>query len=183
MSKIAVNEITDEVGTGAPEFPNGMSVTGAALTDPEVTGGIFLGGTGSANKLDDYEEGTWTPQILSRSSNPNYGEDLVLGQYIKIGNVVTVFGYFRVTGFSDPDDKFLFIVNTPFVSDFGNRFMGGTAIVTAKDGKVELPSDVFATGVAFPETRGINISIDASALEQNNGDVLMTFSSTYYINS
>jgi len=35
MSTVAVNEITDEVGTGAPAFPNGMSVTGAALTDPE----------------------------------------------------------------------------------------------------------------------------------------------------
>ena len=27
------------------------------------TKGIFLGGSGSANKLDDYEEGTWTPVV------------------------------------------------------------------------------------------------------------------------
>ena len=25
-----------------------------------VGGGIYLGGTAAANKLDDYEEGTWT---------------------------------------------------------------------------------------------------------------------------
>ena len=26
-------------------------------------GGVYIGGTGSANLLDDYEEGTWTPTI------------------------------------------------------------------------------------------------------------------------
>jgi len=36
MSKIAANEITDDVGTGAPSFPNGLGVTGAALTDPDA---------------------------------------------------------------------------------------------------------------------------------------------------
>jgi len=89
MSKIAVNEITDEVGTGAPAFPNGMSVTGAALTDPEITGGVYLGGTGSANYLDDYEEGTWTPTVAaSGGENVSYREQS--GFYQKNGNCVTV---------------------------------------------------------------------------------------------
>ena len=30
--------------------------------DLYLSGGVYLGGTGSANQLDDYEEGTWTPQ-------------------------------------------------------------------------------------------------------------------------
>jgi hypothetical protein len=100
MSTVAVNEITDEVGTGAPAFPNGMSVTGAALTDPEITGGIYLGGTGSANKLDDYEEGTWVPSAI------NYdGGTLTVNQafYIKVGNLVWF--SFRLTfSGSDPSD-------------------------------------------------------------------------------
>ena len=29
--------------------------------DLYLSGGAYLGGTGAANKLDDYEEGTWTP--------------------------------------------------------------------------------------------------------------------------
>ena len=32
--------------------------------DLYLSGGVYLGGTGSANKLDDYEEGTWTPDLL-----------------------------------------------------------------------------------------------------------------------
>jgi len=88
MSKLSVNELTDETGSGAPSFPNGMSVTGAALTDPEITGGIFLGGTGAANKLDDYEEGTWTPSVEGRNSAGSATYQIRDGSYTKIGNVV-----------------------------------------------------------------------------------------------
>jgi len=105
MSKIAVNEITDEVGTGAPAFPNGMLVTGAALTDPEITGGIYLGGTGSANKLDDYEEGAWTPQITGWTGS--YTTQIAF--YTKVGRVVSVFGE---------------VVTTAGTGSFSNNFPG-----------------------------------------------------------
>jgi hypothetical protein len=29
--------------------------------DLYLSGGVYLGGTGGENLLDDYEEGTWTP--------------------------------------------------------------------------------------------------------------------------
>ena len=44
--------------------------------------GISLGGTGAANTLDDYEEGTFTPAITGLSLTT------ALGHYTKIGNVV-----------------------------------------------------------------------------------------------
>ena len=34
--------------------------TNARFKDAYIGGGVYLGGTGSANKLDDYEEGTFT---------------------------------------------------------------------------------------------------------------------------
>jgi len=46
--------------------------------------GVFLGGTGTANKLDDYEEGTWTPTT-------NIGFNAVYdASYVKIGQLVFV---------------------------------------------------------------------------------------------
>jgi len=57
----------------------------AVQNDIEVSGGIFLGGTGSANRLDDYEEGTWTP-FLNSLSDATYS--LNTGRYTKIGNMV-----------------------------------------------------------------------------------------------
>tara|TARA_R100000988_G_C3971704_1_gene151808 strand:+ start:40 stop:711 length:672 start_codon:yes stop_codon:yes gene_type:complete len=45
-------------------------------------GGAFIGGTATANKLDDYEEGTWTATYGSGGSNT--------GVYTKIGRLVHV---------------------------------------------------------------------------------------------
>ena len=57
-------------------------------------GGItFNGDTAAANALDDYEEGTWTPTVVSGTLNFAYGN------YRKIGSMVWV--SFYIQGFSD----------------------------------------------------------------------------------
>ena len=57
----------------------GIDVTGTVTTD-----GIYLGGTGSANYLDDYEEGTWTP-VLGQGFTISV---INLAVYVKIGSTV-----------------------------------------------------------------------------------------------
>ena len=54
-----------------------------------VGGGIYIGGTGAANLLDDYEEGTYTVQLFDASSGGNASSTSVTGTYTKIGNLVT----------------------------------------------------------------------------------------------
>jgi hypothetical protein len=58
--------------------------------------GIVLGSTTNvdANTLDDYEEGTWTPTIIAKSSNPSVTYGHQHGYYTKVGNLVTA--VFRV---------------------------------------------------------------------------------------
>jgi len=58
-----------------------MSEAGKAI----FNAGVALGGTGAANTLDDYEEGTWTPTL---GGNESYNARS--GTYIKIGQKVTV---------------------------------------------------------------------------------------------
>jgi hypothetical protein len=59
--------------------------------DLYLSSGVFLGGVGSANKLDDYEEGTFTPTSRTTSGTPaTFGSSA--GNYTKIGNVV----YFNI---------------------------------------------------------------------------------------
>ena len=48
--------------------------------------GIFIGGTGSANELEDYEEGTFTPRLGPHNNHAHYHNGL--GKYTKIGNTV-----------------------------------------------------------------------------------------------
>ncbi len=49
--------------------------------------GINLGGSGAANRLEDYEEGTWTPTVTS-SAGTITTVGVVSGSYTKIGNLV-----------------------------------------------------------------------------------------------
>ena len=51
-------------------------------------GGIsFNGDTATANALDDYEEGTWTPDVSGRTSA---APAIAVGKYVKIGSQVSV---------------------------------------------------------------------------------------------
>ena len=57
---------------------------GERFKDLYLSGGVYLGGVGSANKLDDYEEGTWNPTFTEQSAGT--------GTYTKIGRTVQVWG-------------------------------------------------------------------------------------------
>ena len=61
-----------------------LGATDKRFKDLHLSGGVYLGGTGAANKLDDYEEGTFTPTIAVGTLTS--GGAL----YTKIGNQVTI---------------------------------------------------------------------------------------------
>ena len=54
--------------------------------------GVVLGATSNtaANTLDDYEEGTWTPQFKIDGSTTGITHDAQAGTYTKVGNMVTL---------------------------------------------------------------------------------------------
>jgi hypothetical protein len=61
-------------------------------------GGLtFNGDTATANALDDYEEGTWTPVLITSSSTPTFAYVNRGGTYTKIGDQVTVWFYIEIT--------------------------------------------------------------------------------------
>jgi len=64
--------------------------------DLYLSGGAYLGGTGAANHLDDYEEGTWTPTITDATNNATMGASN-FGQYTKIGRLVICQMYVETT--------------------------------------------------------------------------------------
>ena len=112
MSKIAVNEITNEAGTGGPTLPNGIAgglTLGGDLTLD--TNGIYLGGTGSANYLDDYEEGTWTPSYAATGGG-TVPSPTQKGSYVKIGNLVYLSFRVNSSGFNLTGD--ISVTGLPF---------------------------------------------------------------------
>ncbi len=64
--------------------------------------GIYIGGTGSVNHLDDYEEGGWTPVLEAYDYNNSNtwtsvsfdnAVDYSTGRYTKIGKICQVWWY------------------------------------------------------------------------------------------
>jgi hypothetical protein len=70
--------------------------------DIYLGGGAYLGGTGSANKLDDYEEGTYSPTITPATSGSVTINSYTKYAYTKVGRLVTITGIIRSDSQSSP---------------------------------------------------------------------------------
>jgi hypothetical protein len=70
-----------------------LGATDNRFKDLYLSGGVYLGGTGAANLLDDYEEGTWTPVLTANTVGDLsvvYATNGQQGYYTKIGRQVNV---------------------------------------------------------------------------------------------
>ena len=82
----------------------------------------FNGDTSADNALDDYEEGTFTPQFAGVGGGPTsitFGTNNG-GNYVKIGHLVFVSGRSEITASSGGSQHWL-ITNMPFVSKSGGK--------------------------------------------------------------
>ena len=61
--------------------------TGAVLQNSGIAFPATQVASSDANTLDDYEEGTWTPNVVSGSNNSTW--TVKSGRYIKVGGLVT----------------------------------------------------------------------------------------------
>jgi len=129
------------------DIDNGVNLggTGVRFKDLYLSGGVYVGGTGSANYLDDYEEGTWTPAFNNgwNTSNTN-------GQYTKIGNKVFVTAYlsgFSSTGSNSTDPAK--VVGLPFTTPAGRASgtMFGIFFISGNEDKNVVYVD--STGLYF----------------------------------
>lgn len=81
---------------------------------------IFIGGTGSANELDDYETGTWTVNTSVSSPSQVYS-----ASYVKIGDSVTVTAYIVCPSSSDTSN--FQITSLPFTTKGSAHYWIGAA--------------------------------------------------------
>ena len=86
---------------------------------------IFIGGTGTANELDDYEEGTWTPADGSGASISYTIDDTAT--YTRIGRLVHV--QFSLTHASNSNGNSAAIGGLPFTqgTNYGSGIVGWTS--------------------------------------------------------
>ena len=83
-------DTSGNVGINTTSPDEKLDVNGAGRFSSGVT---FGSDTAAANKLDDYEEGTWTPAITFGGGNTGVAYDFQVGTYTKIGDLVTASCY------------------------------------------------------------------------------------------
>jgi hypothetical protein len=163
-----------------------VSVSGNVYTSGNISiaagNGILLGGTAVANKLDDYEEGTWTPAWAATTSTITVQS----ATYTKIGNLVTVHAYISGISPATSGDQ-QFITGLPFTASASTHYGAGN-IVYSSD------ADVEGIGMLV-ETNSSNIyfhyidGTSSSSLTRNNWNTIkssnlaLIFSATYRTDS
>jgi hypothetical protein len=96
-----------------------LGATTERFKDLYLSGGVYLGGTGAANLLDDYEEGTWTPAFTNIGTG-TYG--VQLGRYTKVGNLVTATFHLDIDTLGSASGG-LIVGGLPFTSvNVGNNY-------------------------------------------------------------
>jgi hypothetical protein len=111
---------------GNVAFAKNIGLGGATPTTSGT--GITFPATASAstnaNTLDDYEEGTFTPEMRPTSSG-SYSFGTTKGRYIKVGSLVTLHGFTAFSTVTTPGSGDLFLQGLPFANlntgDAGSR--------------------------------------------------------------
>jgi len=161
---------------------SGIVDLGAALAtfkDAYLSGGVYLGGTAAANKLDDYETGGWTPTLAASGYTFAY-QASTEGRYVKIGSLVHINGYIRLS--SNPSGSGttgIQITGLPFTVSSVNAssYTAGSMVVEASGSvfsgiPIPRPNAAGTTMPVYqlragqsPLTNGVNVANITSTME------------------
>ena len=135
------NYLLADSGTGEVTLYNSGLPKLVTKTDGiQVNGGVYLGGTGAANLLDDYEEGTWTPTW-------SVGGTITVNNatYVKVGTLCTLFFDLVFPASSDTNTAYTSI---PFAFSLSS-YASGTLLYTNNSSLKPMECQVSSPGLAF----------------------------------
>jgi len=101
---------------GASSPTERMRITSTGQVRLAGAGITFNGDTATANELDDYEEGTWTPALAFGGGSTAITYNARAGYYIKIGKQVFLTVYFNLSN-KGTDTGSATITGLPFTSE------------------------------------------------------------------
>jgi hypothetical protein len=120
-----------------------------------------------ANTLDDYEEGTWTPQFLNTTAT--YDTESTTGKYTKIGNICVATGVVTTSALTRNGNQVL--VSLPFLVD-GSTASYGAISVFIETGFNPSGGAGNIQGISFVSTSYFGVWTIASVTGNNYTSVL-----------
>ncbi len=177
----AIRNVTDSTFPLVIDDNSNVSIPNGDLTVASGNG-VFLGGTAAGNKLDDYEEGTWTPTFKDSSSN-SASASTATGTYVKIGSVVHIQGTLidiNTSGLTGGDSALLggfpFTINNAsatrahgLLQSNDVTFTEGTLYLQGNNGQVQ-------AGFKFNKTGAAAQQIVVNAFTSGSADVFFSMS-------
>jgi len=166
------------VRAGTPSFTTGIGVGGAAAGTGGVAFPASAVAVADANTLDDYEEGTWTPDYRGSGGSAGAVASTVSGTYTKIGRLVTLRGSIVLTNNGDWTGN-VRIHGVPFTIGNYGYVCGGVCYLAnvTFDGYVVTYSLYGWTWVSFAVTKTATTTADISiANTPDNGEFNFIFS-------
>jgi len=155
--------------------------------DLYLGGGVYLGGTGSDNFLDDYEEGTWTPVLRGSATAGTYETTTAEGYYTKVGNMVSLTARIFLAGsITGGGSGYAQITGAPFTKGANMapqgsvKFSGVDLNNAGKYTNVEFISSSATSTLYF-----VSIADNATAIDENisafSASDFFMFSITYFV--
>lgn len=155
--------------------------------DLYLGGSVYLGGTASANALDDYEEGTWTPVLRGSATAGTYETTTAEGYYTKVGNMVSLTARIFLAGsITGGGSGYAQITGAPFTKGANMapqgsvKFSGVDLNNAGKYTNVEFISSSATSTLYF-----VSIADNATAIDENisafSASDFFMFSITYFV--
>ena len=137
------------------------AIVGTKLT--ALAGNVAFPATQSAssdaNTLDDYEEGTWTPQFSSSGADATMGA--ATGYYVKIGRLVMINGFCVTTDVSGLAVS-SYIQDLPFTCTSDTT--ASNVVVFTNCGGLAITAGTYITGIIDRNTTDIRLQLWDSAV-------------------
>jgi len=130
---------------------------GSRFRDLYLSGGVFLGGTSNENHLDDYEDGSWTPDVAGTIVSS------ASGFYTKVGHMVTA--QFRVTIASTTSTSNAVLSGLPFAPAANTTAGRSIGFLTYN------PSGINMTLLLNSGTTGVGFRATSNGASQGRDDI------------
>lgn len=110
---------------GTRDNASDLGAASARFKDLYLSGGVFLGGTGSANQMEDYEEGAWTPTLQSFDGT----FAVQSASYRKIGQTCFAFFHLDISTSHSGTNANIVVTGLPFsTQNFGSVYGMATSM-------------------------------------------------------
>jgi len=178
-------KINPSNGTGAgTDGVADLGNSSGRFKDLYLSGGVYLGGTGSANHLEDYEQGTFTPVPQSTSGGFSYntsGTAGSYGRYTKVGNLVTCWFdiYLNITAIGSGSAMLSgFPFSTTMSTTNGGYSSANLRGCTALNAAGDLTAYYYGNSLYFEQYNGYN---QTAAFYQTGTNIRVTGEVAFYI--